>query len=202
MGPDQSFYIDDARFMDGPGQPGRWHQSGSVMAFVGGIRKHLELSLRAQPELEEMTMQLTTFSDYSLRILIHASLKAPELSTVGEVSHQFGISRNHVMRVVQFLGQQGFLQNLRGKSGGFTLSRSPKEISLGEVVRSTEQNLTIVPCFAGEDTKERCQIEPSCRLRGILQEALSAFLLVLDGYTLKDLLQESRGLRQLLGMSH
>ncbi|MBI40791.1 MAG: Rrf2 family transcriptional regulator [Leptospiraceae bacterium] len=145
-------------------------------------------------------MQLTTFSDYSLRILIHASLKAPDFSTVGEVSSRFGISRNHVMRIVQFLGQQGLLHNVRGKSGGFTLGRPATEISIGQVVRVTEQNLTIAPCFSEESQEGRCRIEPSCRLTGILKEALGAFLMVLDGYTLQDLLQGSRGLRQLLGM--
>lgn len=145
-------------------------------------------------------MQLTTFTDYSLRILIHASLKSPDLSTVAEVSRQFSISKNHVMRIVQFLGQHGFLRNIRGKSGGFTIGKRAEEISLGEVVRCTEQNLTIVPCFAKDAEGERCTIEPSCRLAGILKEALSAFLTVMDGYTVQDLLTESRGLRQLLGL--
>lgn len=141
-------------------------------------------------------MHLTRFTDYSLRVLIYLAVKGEERSTIAEIAERFEISRNHLMKVVQDLNHQGYITAIRGKHGGLLLRRPPEAIPLGELVRNTERDLSLVECFG--DNNE-CVITPACRLKPILAEALGAFLAVLDRYTLADILGPQRsGLIQLL----
>jgi Rrf2 family transcriptional regulator, nitric oxide-sensitive transcriptional repressor len=143
-------------------------------------------------------MRLTVYTDYSLRLLIYAALEPGGLVNISEVADAYAISRNHLTKVVHQLGIAGFLETVRGKGGGLRLARSPAEIRVGDVVRCTEPDMALTPCFKPIDA--HCPIVPSCLLRSALQEARDAFLKVLDGYTLADLVAAGPRLRSLLGM--
>ncbi len=141
-------------------------------------------------------MRLTTYSDYAFRALIYLAVRGDEPCTIQEMADHYGISRNHLMKVVQQLGQLGYVETTRGRGGGIRLGRAPSAINLGEVVRHTEDDMTIVECF--DPANDRCAISRACRLRGVLGEALAAWLAVLDRYTLADLVENERALVRLL----
>ncbi|MEZ5936248.1 MAG: Rrf2 family transcriptional regulator [Alphaproteobacteria bacterium] len=143
-------------------------------------------------------MRLTTFTDYCLRVLIYVGSKGDDLATIDEIATGYGISRSHLMKVVYRLGQLGYLTTVRGKGGGMRLARAPDEINLGLVVRQAEDDMVLAECFIGE--RGVCRIEPACVLRNALDEALKAFLAVLDGYTLADLLAPRAAITKLLGI--
>lgn len=146
-------------------------------------------------------MQLTAFTDYSLRVLISVGTKDnDELSTITEIATQYGISRNHLIKVVHHLGQRGYLATIRGKGGGFRLAIPPAEIRLGDVIRCTEQRFDVVPCL-NPKARGSCAIESVCVLKRALGEATRAFLAVVDGYTLADLLRPRHELRALLAVN-
>lgn len=144
-------------------------------------------------------MRLTTFSDYCLRVLMYVGTKQENLATIDEVAQAYGISRNHLMKVVYRLGQLGYLQTVRGKKGGFRLARHPGQINLGAVIRETEEDLSIVECF---QARGQCAIEPACILKVALSRALKEFLNVLDDYTLEDLIAPRRRLAKLLSIGN
>lgn len=137
-------------------------------------------------------MQLTLYTDYSLRVLIYLGLRRDRLSTVSEIAQSYGISRNHLVKVVHNLSTLGFIYSTRGKGGGLSLARAPELINIGDVVRHTEVNFNIVECFDGKSLN--CPITAACRLKGLLGDAAAAFLHVLDGYTLADLLKNEHKL--------
>ena len=141
-------------------------------------------------------MRLTVYTDYSLRVLMFLALKSDGLATIAEVAKAYGISKNHLMKVAYQLGLAGYVETVRGKGGGMRLARRPEIIVLGEVVRRTEPDMELVPCFAPDSTS--CAILPSCALRGALASARDAFLSVLDGYTLADLVRPRAPLQKLL----
>jgi Rrf2 family nitric oxide-sensitive transcriptional repressor len=141
-------------------------------------------------------MRLTVYTDYALRVLMYAALHPDRLCTIGEISSAYGISRNHVMKVVYELGVAGDIETIRGQQGGFRLARRPEDIVLGEVVRRTEPEVAIVPCF--EPATSYCAIAPACKLKRALHQATNAFFAVLDGYTLADLTENHAVLRELL----
>ena len=130
-------------------------------------------------------MHLTRFTDYSIRVLIFLAAKGEERSTINEIAETFNISRNHLMKIVQELSQKNYVTAIRGKNGGLLLTRDPATIGLGELVREMENDMALVECFHSDNA---CIITPACRLQPILNDALSAFLDVLDRYTLADLL--------------
>ncbi|AWN37228.1 Rrf2 family transcriptional regulator [Methylobacterium radiodurans] len=134
-------------------------------------------------------MRLTRYTDYALRTLIYLGLNEPRQSSIGEIARAYGISENHLTKVVHQLGRLGLVRTIRGRGGGLRLALDPAEIVVGAVVRQTEEDLALVECFAGG----ACAITPSCRLRRVLGEALAAFLAVLDRYTLADLLGDGDG---------
>jgi Rrf2 family nitric oxide-sensitive transcriptional repressor len=127
-------------------------------------------------------MQLTQYTDYSLRVLAYLA-EVRDGATIGEVSEYFGISRNHLVKAVHNLSSKGFLVGTRGKGGGIRLARPAEQIRLGDVVRATEPNFAIVECFNPERS---CVLSAQCGLQSPLQEALLAFLAVLDRHTLAD----------------
>lgn len=129
-------------------------------------------------------MRLTSFSDYSLRVLMYAAARSGRLITIEEIASAFGISRSHLMKVVNTLTKAGLLRAIRGRSGGLTLARLPLQIRLGEVLRLTEPDFALVECFG---LGNGCLLTPRCRLKGILGEALTAFFDTVDRYTLADL---------------
>ena len=139
-------------------------------------------------------MRLTTFSDYALRVLIYLGVREGGPATVGDIANAYGISANHLMKVVHHLGKHGYVETLRGRGGGMRLARSPERINLGELVRRSEER-KLVECFEGQST---CRIESACALRGILGEALESFFAVLDRHTLADLLRRERALARVL----
>lgn len=140
-------------------------------------------------------MRLTNYSDYALRILTYLGLKREELSTITEIANCYGISRNHIVKIVHHLGQLGYVDTLRGKNGGIRLARAPEKINIGEVIRHTETSMDIVECFSNQNS---CIIGCSCVLRTAISEALSAFMAVLDDYTLADLMAPRRQLSKKL----
>ena len=141
-------------------------------------------------------MQLTRHTDYALRTLIQAALKPEgQRLSVAEITATYDLSRSHVMKIVQKLGQAGFLLNIRGKGGGVELGKAPQDINVGAVVRVMESNLKVVDC-----DNPFCRIQPACKLQGVLAEAMNAFLAVLDDYTLDDLLHNRDELIRLLSV--
>lgn len=130
-------------------------------------------------------MHLSTFTDYSLRVLMYLGKQAGRLATIGEIAQVHAISQNHLMKVVHQLGRAGYIETVRGKGGGIRLARAPDEIVLGEAIRRSESDFALVECFK---TGSNCRNRPDCRLGSVLDEALAAMFGVLDRYTLADLL--------------
>lgn len=141
-------------------------------------------------------MRLTSYSDYSLRVLLYLALHSDSIPTVKEIADSYGISKNHLMKVVNNLTQRGYVLAIRGRSGGLKLAQAPDKICLGNVIRHTEDDFRIVECFDPETNS--CKISEDCKLKHILHEALLAFINVLDKYTLKDLLSPTSTLRKAL----
>jgi Rrf2 family nitric oxide-sensitive transcriptional repressor len=141
-------------------------------------------------------MKLTTFTDYSLRVLIYLATQPGQRATIAQVAGAYKVSENHLVKVVHFLGRHGWLNNVRGKGGGLELGLPPERIGLGQVVRQTEGEAVVAECFASQGSD--CCIAPDCRLRGVLSEAVTAFYAVLDRYTLSDLVSNRQQLARVL----
>lgn len=134
-------------------------------------------------------MRLTSFTDYTLRVLIYLGVQHNDerLATISDIATAYGISENHLMKVVHHLAKQGDLETTRGSGGGLRLARPPEEINIGAVIRSAEKDCAIVTCF--EPGNSSCPIVPACELRSVLAQAMRAFFEVLDGQTLADLIR-------------
>jgi Rrf2 family nitric oxide-sensitive transcriptional repressor len=143
-------------------------------------------------------MHLTRFTDYALRALIFLGLRGDEGARIHDIAEHYGISENHLKKIVQQLGERGLVQTARGRGGGLRLARPPEAIGIGAIVRAVEDDLALVECLG--TVESHCPIVGTCRLTGILSEALGAFLAVLDRYTLADLLVPSSRLRTLLDL--
>jgi Rrf2 family transcriptional regulator, nitric oxide-sensitive transcriptional repressor len=143
-------------------------------------------------------MRLTLSTDYALRTLIYLGVGRQNLATIAEIAKVFDISKAHLMKVVNRLGQQGYIETIRGKGGGIRLARRPDSIRIGDVVRDTEGDLAVMACLGATGV---CRIERCCVLRGTLGEATRAFLAVLDRYTLADLLAPKTRLERSLGLA-
>ncbi|MBK7473898.1 MAG: Rrf2 family transcriptional regulator [Betaproteobacteria bacterium] len=141
-------------------------------------------------------MRLTVFSDYTLRVLMYLALDRSRLATIPEIAQAYGISGNHLMKVVHQLARAGIVESVRGKGGGVRLARAPEEIRLGEIVRTSEGDAPIVECLSQEP--HGCRIASSCRLQGILVDAFDALYVALDRHTLADLVERPRGLQRAL----
>lgn len=132
-------------------------------------------------------MRLTTFSDYAFRVLIYLGSSPQGLATIADIAAAYGISENHLMKVVHQLAQLGYIETVRGKGGGMRLARPPAAIRVGEVLRATEDGFAVVDCMGEEESD--CRIARACALKGVLGEAVGAFLGTLDRYTLADLVR-------------
>lgn len=126
-------------------------------------------------------MRLTRYSDYAMRVLLYLGRQPDRLCSIAEIAKAYGISQNHLMKVVSDLVSAGYLASVRGRSGGVRLARPANQINLGALIRHTEDDFDLVGCG-------RCIIAPACGLTSMLDEALAAFLAVLDRYSLADVL--------------
>jgi Rrf2 family nitric oxide-sensitive transcriptional repressor len=133
-------------------------------------------------------MRLTLHTDYALRTLIYLGLHPDRRASIREIATAHRISENHLVKVVHNLGRGGFLETTRGKGGGLRLARPPEQINIGDVVRFTEEDMALVACFQPPGESGGCILLNVCGLQSLLGEALAAFLAVLDGRTLADLL--------------
>jgi Rrf2 family nitric oxide-sensitive transcriptional repressor len=143
-------------------------------------------------------MRLTVFTDYALRVLMYLELNADRRVTIREVAEAYGISRNHLMKVVNKLTRAGLVDAYRGVNGGLALARPAAEITVGEVVRSTEDDLALVECFREDN---QCVITPECELKRVFGRARAAFLAALDEETISDLMVQRRKMASRLNVA-
>lgn len=133
-------------------------------------------------------MRLTAYTDYTLRTLMHLGLNRNKLVTIQDIATVHGISKNHLMKVVHQLGLTGMVETVRGRNGGLRLNKEPADINIGEVVRNTETDFFMAECFAPGNIQ--CGYSADCTLRGVLHSATVAYLDVLDGVTLENLIKK------------
>lgn len=136
-------------------------------------------------------MRLTRYTDYSLRVLIHLALHDDRLCSIGEISSTYDVSHNHLMKVVNALARDGFIETVRGRGGGMRLARPAEAITVGEVVRKTEEGFQLADC-AG------CSLAPACGLTGVLAQAVQAMMAVFDAHTIADLLTDRAAMKRLI----
>jgi len=130
-------------------------------------------------------MKLTTFTDYSLRVLMYLAAEPDRRATIADISTAFAVSENHLVKVVHSLAKQGWVATVRGKGGGLMLAKAADQITVGRVIRDTEGAAMPAECFGA--TECHCAITHCCQLSGVLGEAVAAFYAVLDRYTLADI---------------
>ena len=141
-------------------------------------------------------MRLTQFTDYSLRVLIYLALQPDERTTIDQLTNAYDVSRHHIRSVVHHLAKLGYIDSIQGKGGGITLALEPAQVSIREIIESTENDFHIVECFNSQGNA--CPIEPICVLKQALSEASKSFLQTLDGYTIEDLIKNKK--TQLTGL--
>jgi len=130
-------------------------------------------------------VRLSDYTDYSLRVLMSCAVHRDRLVTIAELAGVHGVSKNHLMKVVNDLARRGLLETTRGRGGGIRLMRAANAINIGAVVRATETDFVLVECF--DPASNACCLSPSCKLKGVLQQAMQSYFAVLDGVTLADL---------------
>lgn len=143
-------------------------------------------------------MRLTTFTDYSLRVLMYLATHPDGRATIAGIATAYGISENHLTKVVHFLGREGYLENTRGRGGGLALAKAAPEINIGTVVKLTEGGDVPAECFERETNT--CSITADCQLKFALAEAVKAFYAALSKYTLEDAVKNRKALGKTLFM--
>lgn len=143
-------------------------------------------------------MRLTAYTDYSMRVLMYLGLAQGRRVTIQEIADAFGISKPHLSKIVHNLQLAGYVESLRGRSGGVRLGQRPDEISVGKVIRLCEEDFNLVECFS--EKSNQCVISGPCALYGVLSEALGAYLQVLDSYSLADLMARKKALMKALSI--
>ncbi len=133
-------------------------------------------------------MYITRQTDYALRVLLYVAVQEDRMATIQEIADSYGVSKNHLMKVVHKLTKKGYLETVRGKNGGLKLGVKPVAVRIGTLVREMEPDLELVECFSATNG---CVITPACALKGIFAQGLAAFLGALDQYTLEDVLPEA-----------
>jgi Rrf2 family nitric oxide-sensitive transcriptional repressor len=136
-------------------------------------------------------MRLTRYTDYAMRVLLYLGARSERLCSIAEIARAYGISQNHLMKIVNDLAREGYIESVRGRSGGIRLGRPASAINIGEVIRHSEEGFDLVDCAS-------CVISPACGFNGALHEALAAFMAVLDRHTLADLTAQPLAIRALL----
>lgn len=142
-------------------------------------------------------MKLTSYADYSLRVLIFLSLNHERLCTSSEISETYMISRNHLAKIIHQLSRLGFIKSYKGASGGIRLAKEPKDINVGLLIKEIEPDFNIVDCFVGDKSKSPCRLTPHCKLKSIMNESLSLFIKNLEKYTLEDIVENREELLSL-----
>ncbi|WP_265519322.1 RrF2 family transcriptional regulator [Nitratireductor luteus] len=145
-------------------------------------------------------MRMTLHTDYALRMLMMLGIRDGEPVTVQQVAESFGLSRNHLLKVALKLRNLSVITATRGRSGGIALARRPEDINIGAIIRATEDDFAMVECMKTDGGA--CLLSPACRLKGVVHEALQAYLAVFDKYSLADLIQNKEALGLLLQMEH
>ena len=130
-------------------------------------------------------MRLSDYTDYTLRVLMYCAQRRDRLVTIAEMAEVYGVSKNHLMKIVNDLARQGRLETTRGRGGGLRLLQAPADIRVGDVVRGAETDFRLVECF--DPSSETCTLTPTCRLKNVLGRALKAYFAELDGVTLADI---------------
>ena len=148
---------------------------------------------------KEDLLNLTKFSDYSLRLLLYLALHKERAVSIPEVSRAYGVSPHIMVKVAQLLIEEGLVASSRGRHGGLRLNKAPSEINVGRLIRTTEPHWDLVECF--DMASNTCPIEPACGLKGALKRAQRAFLGALDEHTLADFLPRAPSLIRLLSHS-
>lgn len=140
-------------------------------------------------------MNLTQYTDYSLRVLMYLAVtKSNQLANIEEIANVYGISANHLRKVVYHLAQLDLIETVRGRNGGIRLAKEPRQVNVGWVVRQMEEGMHIVECSKDSSV---CALGPICKLRKVLEMAADRFLLVLDEYTLENLIENEQELKQI-----
>jgi Rrf2 family transcriptional regulator, nitric oxide-sensitive transcriptional repressor len=139
-------------------------------------------------------MRLTRYTDYAIRVLLHLAAHEGQTVSIQEIANAYGISKDHLMKVVQELSKTGFVAAQRGRGGGLRLGRPASEIRIGDVVRQTEDGFQLVDCG-------NCKVAPVCGLPRTLNEATAAFLAVLDAQTLDAIVADQAAARRLLTLA-
>ena len=145
-------------------------------------------------------MRLTQFSNFAVRILMYAGINKGQPSAVPDIARAYGISQNHLNKVAAELCHLGYLQSIRGRSGGVCLGMSANSISIGELLRKIENTSTLVECFDASSNK--CPLRDKCKFRLALQRALDAFFSELDKQTLSDFINDGGDLAECLGIDN
>jgi Rrf2 family nitric oxide-sensitive transcriptional repressor len=139
-------------------------------------------------------MQLTRFTDLSLRALMYLAWKPEgDAANVGMMARAYRVPENHMVKVVHHLGRIGLVTTTRGRNGGVKLALSPEEIRIGEVVKLTESTFDLVDCEAPEP----CPLKTACRLKTALDDAMAGFIAHLNQFTLADVTKGEFGRRAL-----
>jgi Rrf2 family nitric oxide-sensitive transcriptional repressor len=144
-------------------------------------------------------MRMTSHTDYALRILIYLGTRPERTATVSDIAGAYGLSHSHLLKVALRLRRLGYIGTTRGRAGGLRLAMAPEAINVGALMRTTEDEFALVECLQARGNA--CVITPACRLKGMLSEALDAYLAVLDRYTLADILHNRAALAHLLGIA-
>ncbi len=130
-------------------------------------------------------MRLSEYTDYTLRVLMYCAAHRDGLVTIAELAEHHGLSKNHLMKVVNDLARQGLLETTRGRGGGLRLLKEPESIRIGDVVRTSETDFRLVECF--DPATDTCTLTAHCRLKQLFDVALRAYFQALDGATLADM---------------
>jgi Rrf2 family transcriptional regulator, nitric oxide-sensitive transcriptional repressor len=139
-------------------------------------------------------MRLAEYTDYTLRVLMYCAAHPQQLVTIGELAERHGVSKNHLMKIVNDLARQGLLETTRGRGGGLRLLKDPASIRIGDVVRACETDFRLVECF--DASSNLCALSPTCRLKHLLDSALGAYFKQLDAATLADITGPMPGARK------
>jgi Rrf2 family nitric oxide-sensitive transcriptional repressor len=143
-------------------------------------------------------MHLTIRSNHAMRLLMYCALNENRIAPVAEIARACNMSEAHLGKIANTLAGLGFVETIRGRGGGVRLARPPHEVLVGAVVRRTEMGPCLTECLDPETNT--CPLTEACRFRTVLGRALEAFLNVLDGYTLADLVSPGDDLRRAMGL--